>query len=85
MLQELKTSYIFIYCFMFVCTVCIYIYIYIYMGHSTETSTILSLDFTEILQLKYTLGLQFFFILKWNNVLFGQLHLPEPSMLYIYF
>ncbi len=30
------------------------------MGHSTETSTFLSLDFTEILQLKYTLGLQIF-------------------------
>ncbi len=33
-------------------------------GHSTETSTFLSLDLTEILQLKYTLGLQFFYILK---------------------
>ncbi len=29
------------------------------MGLSTETSTFLSLDLTEILQLKYTLGLQF--------------------------
>ncbi len=32
------------------------------MGHSTETFTFLSLDFTEILQLKYTVGLHFLYI-----------------------
>ena len=33
-------------------------------GHSTEMSIFLSLAFTEILHLKNTLGLQFFYILK---------------------
>ncbi len=32
------------------------------MGHSTETFTFLSRDFTEILQLKYTLGLNCLYI-----------------------
>ncbi len=38
-------------------------------GHSTEMSTFLSLDFTEILQLKYTLGLQFFIYFKMKYVI----------------
>ncbi len=50
------------------------------MGHSTEMSVLLSLAFTEILHLKNTLGLQFLYILKWNYMLFEQLHLLEPSM-----
>ncbi len=37
--------------------------------HSTEMSTFLSLDFTEILQLKYTLGLQFFIYFKIKYVI----------------
>ncbi len=40
-----------------------------------EMSIFLSLAFTEILHL-----VTIFYILKWNNVLFEQLHLLEPSM-----
>ncbi len=39
----------------------------------------LSQALTEILHLKNT-WLQFLYILKWNNVLFEQLHRLEPSM-----
>ncbi len=43
-----------------------------------EMSIFLSLAFTEILHLN-TVTI-FLYILKWNNVLFEQLHLLEPSM-----
>ncbi len=36
----------------------------IYYGYSTETFTFLSLNFTEILQLKYTLDYNFVYILN---------------------
>ncbi len=45
-----------------------------------EMSIFLSLAFTEILHLKNTWLQLFFYILKWNDVLFEQLHLLEPSM-----
>ncbi len=37
------------------------------MGHSTETSTFLSLDFTKTLQLKYTLGLKKIYMYKYKS------------------
>ncbi len=39
------------------------------------------LAFTEILHLKNTLGLQFLYILKWNNMLFEQLHLLDSAIM----
>ncbi len=58
-----------------------HIYSLKYIGdHSMEMSIFLSLAYTEILHLKNT-WLQFFiYILKWNDVLFEQLYLLEPSM-----
>ncbi len=44
-------------------------------AYSTETSTFLSLDFTEILHIRVTM----FLYLKLTNMLFEQLHLSEPS------
>ncbi len=58
------------------CNIATYLYPKIYWCHSMEMSFFLSLAFTEILHLKNT-WLIFF---KWNNVVFEQLYLLEPSM-----